>query len=224
MTPWPPWLTGSPSSGRTRPARIDRPAASAEVQPRCGRCWSSCPRRFPGRRAICRRRSRWAAMPGRTRRRCCCPRPRRSGASRRDCRRRPWGRSGSRLRARRLAGIGHGQEVALVGIGVDDDRHLGRAVAVDDVVGDAVEVAAGVGSPGRSRDGAGRRRSALTMLLMMAAELAATGAVAICWFQGLSAGNSSCPNRASNERSSSTSNLRILRCFLARFLTFDCRN
>ncbi len=33
MTPWPPWETGSPSSGRARPARIDSPAASAEVSP-----------------------------------------------------------------------------------------------------------------------------------------------------------------------------------------------
>ena len=34
MAPCPPWDVGSPSSGRARPARIDNPAASAEVSPR----------------------------------------------------------------------------------------------------------------------------------------------------------------------------------------------
>ena len=33
MAPWPPWDVGSPSSGRTRPAKIDSPAASADVSP-----------------------------------------------------------------------------------------------------------------------------------------------------------------------------------------------
>src|SRR5262245_48582462 len=51
MTPWPPWLTGRPSSGRTSPARIERPAASADVQPRVRKLlvfmsqtdsWSAC--------------------------------------------------------------------------------------------------------------------------------------------------------------------------------------
>ena len=33
MAPCPPCAAGSPSSGRARPARIDSPAASAEVSP-----------------------------------------------------------------------------------------------------------------------------------------------------------------------------------------------
>ena len=33
MTPCPPWATVSPSSGRTSPARIESPAASADVAP-----------------------------------------------------------------------------------------------------------------------------------------------------------------------------------------------
>src|SRR5262245_20183651 len=43
------------------------------------------------------------------------------------------------------------------------------------------------------------------MLFMMAAELAATGALAICWFQGLSAGKSDCPSSVGWARFSSSS-------------------
>src|SRR5579883_2575595 len=49
------------------------------------------------------------------------------------------------------------------------------------------------------------------MLLMMASELAATGALVICWFQGLSAGKSCWPSRAGTERSSRSSIFRIVR-------------
>src|SRR5690242_13805992 len=40
------------------------------------------------------------------------------------------------------------------------------------------------------------------ILLMTAVEFAATGALVICWFQGLSAGKSDCPSKVSRRRSS----------------------
>src|SRR5262249_48395912 len=51
-------------------------------------------------------------------------------------------------------------EVALAGVVVDDDVHLRRAVAVDDVVGDAVERAAAVAGAVRAPVGVDANRSA----------------------------------------------------------------
>ena len=162
MAPCPPWLTGSPSSGRARPARIDSPAASAEVSPRVRkRVGVHVPDGFLGGvpQAVGMRqfdavgvgKQGRVAGPGHAVQLVgdvvvLVPDDQVRIAA-------LVGVVAAAVRVRSVLvipfddGVGrnrHRDDVAFAGIVVDDDVDLGGAVAVDDVVRDAVERAVAV--------------------------------------------------------------------------------
>ena len=96
-----------------------------------------------------------------------------------------------------VGGDRHRGDVAFAGIVVDDDVDLRRAVAVDDVERNAVQRAVAVGGTVRAPVGVEMDRAPIWA--MMAAELAATGALLMFWFQGLSEGKSCWPSSVGHD-------------------------